>query len=142
MENNPSNVSKLTVLRSKHKPFLSPNKSPMRIKKKQSSRQSTPTTHKTTSDQTTMVSPDTRPYSSGSNQRERLNNTEDKNTHTFAYKESTSDEYELETPKQAEYHVMTEEEKVAMKETDSYVQYENRSLSSIPSYNFESSDDE
>ena len=141
MENNPSNVSKLTVLRSKHKPFLSPNQSSMRIKKKQSSNQTTPPAHETIHDQTTMVSPYTRPYSSGANQRESLNTTEDENTHTVD-KESTSDQQELEHSKRTEYPFMTEETKAAMKEPDSYLQYETRSIASIPSYNFESSEDE
>ena len=117
MENNPSEIGKLTGL----KPRLSPNKSPMRTKKKQSSKQSTPTAHETTSDQTTTVSSDTSPYSSGSNQRENQN--------------------ELETPKKSEHPFITEEEKQAIKNVYPVYDYESSDEEQVTKTSISRNDD-
>ena len=117
MENNPSEIGKLTGL----KPRLSPNKSPMRTKKKQSSKQSTPTAHETATDQTTTVSPDTSPYASGSNQRENQN--------------------ELETPKKSEHPFITEEEKQAIKNLYPVYDYESSDEEQVTKTSISRNDD-
>ena len=117
MENNPSEIGKLTGL----KPRLSPNKSPMRTKKKQSSKQSTPTAHETATDQTTTVSPDTSPYASGSNQRENQN--------------------EVETPKKSEHPFITEEEKQAIKNLYPVYDYESSDEEQVTKTSISRNDD-
>ena len=70
-----SNIKKMTVLKHKHKqPYLSPNNYIMRNKKKQSSNQ---TTTPNAYEQTVMISPETRPCSSGRKWNETSNNEEE-----------------------------------------------------------------
>lgn len=75
MEHDSSNIHKMTALKPKHKqqPFLSPNNSSMCNKKKHSSRQTSPKAH----EQSTMISPHTQPYYSGTNRNEASNNEEE-----------------------------------------------------------------
>ena len=124
MENESSNVRKMTILTPKQKQqFLSPNKSTMRDKKKQSSRQTSPIAH----GETTTISPDTRLYSSGQDQEEKSNNEK---------KEGTS----FKTNDQTGHPLMTEKEKDSKEDT--YVQHKDRSFQSISSFDFDSTNED
>lgn len=123
MENESTNIRKMTILTPKQKQqFLSPNKTTMRDKKKPSSRQTSPIAH----GETTTISPDTRPYSSGQNQKEKSNNETEDGT-SF-------------TNEQTGQSLMRGKEKASMENT--YVQRKSISSQSIISYDFNSTYEE
>jgi len=92
-----------------------------------------------TNNLTTIVSPDKHPYFSGSSQRETQKEEEGDKSHTSLCDVTIDNEFQFESPTQAESPFMTEEEKEAMDEMELYAQHKDYT---IPSFDFRSSDDE